>query len=91
MAANIKDLLPIGTVVLLKNASKPLMIYGIKQMGTEEGAKEYDYIGVLYPEGNIGVEFQYLFDHEDIQDILFKGYETPEREEFLQTIAKAYE
>ena len=90
MAVKIKELLPIGTVVLLKKAKKPLMIFGIKQIGQEENAKEYDYIGVLYPEGNVGTEFQYLFDHEDIDQILFKGYETPEREAFLNTIAASY-
>ena len=90
MAVKIKELLPIGTVVLLKKAKKPLMIFGIKQIGQEEHTKEYDYIGVLYPEGNVGTEFQYLFDHEDIDQILFKGYETPEREAFLNTITASY-
>ncbi len=86
----IKNLLPIGSVVMLRDAEKPLMIYGIKQLDSNNPGIEYDYIGVLYPEGNIGANFQYLFNHKDIVEVLFKGYETDEWQEFLDTVAKAY-
>lgn len=86
----IKDLLPIGSVVMLKNAKKPLMIFGIKQLASEKPDEEFDYIGVLYPEGNIGLQFQYLFNHADIEEILFTGYETDERQKFLEDLAKVY-
>ena len=49
----IKKLLPIGSVVLLEEGKKRLMIYGIKQT-EQETQQEYDYIGVVYPEGNMG-------------------------------------
>ena len=49
---NIKELLPIGSVVLLNEGTKKLMIYGVMQSDTENN--QYDYVGVLYPEGNIG-------------------------------------
>lgn len=88
---NIKELLPIGSVVMLKDAKKPLMIFGVKQLATEQPNKEYDYIGVLYPEGNIGTKFQYLFDHKDIEQVLFTGYETEERKQFLEELIKAYQ
>ena len=87
---NIKELLPIGTVVLLKNGKKRLMIAGIKQMDTEDTSKEYDYYGVMYPEGHVGENFQYLFNHEDIAEIYFKGFEDEERERFLDQLAKIY-
>lgn len=86
----IKDLLPIGSVVMLRNAKKPLMIFGIKQLATERPDEEFDYIGVMYPEGNIGQQFQYLFNHADIEEILFVGYETEERQKFLEEVQKAY-
>lgn len=86
----IRDFLPIGSVVMLKNANKAIMIFGIKQMDSNDTSVEYDYIGVLYPEGNIGSDFQYLFNHEDIQEVLFTGYETDEQKDFLDTVAKAY-
>ena len=81
----VKELLPIGSVVLLKNGTKRLMIFGIKQ--TDNDSKiEYDYIGVLYPEGNIGEGGQFLFNHSDIQKVFFKGYEDEERGEFLEKL-----
>ena len=47
---NVKELLPIGSVVLLEGAKKKLMIYGVGQTQLNED-KDYDYIGVVYPEG----------------------------------------
>ena len=40
----VKDLLPIGSVVMLRDAEKPLMIFGIKQLDTDNSDVEYDYI-----------------------------------------------
>lgn len=86
----ISELLPIGTIVLLKEGEKRLMINGIKQINASGDGKEYDYLGILYPEGHIGDEFQYLFNHEDISEIIFKGYEDDERKEFITKLAKVY-
>lgn len=86
----IKELLAIGSIVRLKNGEKKLMIIGVKQSNMDENGKEYDYIGVLYPEGYLGTEFQYLFYHEDIEEIFFKGYEDPERAEFIEKLSKLY-
>lgn len=86
----IKDLLPIGTIVLLKDGEKRLMINGIMQTDGDTG-KNYDYIGILYPEGHIGEGFQYLFNQEDINDIIFRGFEDTERVEFLEKLTHLYE
>ena len=53
----IKDLLPIGSIVLLKDGEKRLMINGIMQSDASGNGQEYDYLGVLYPEGHIGDQF----------------------------------
>ena len=81
---NIKELLPIGSIVRLQNGQKRLMITG-------ELDKQYDYLGILYPEGHIGGDFQYLFNHEDIDQIVFRGYEDPERQAFLEKLANFYQ
>lgn len=86
----IKGLLAIGSIVRLKNGEKKLMIIGVKQSNMDENGKEYDYIGVLYPEGYLGTEFQYLFYHEDIEEVFFKGYEDSERAEFIEKLSKLY-
>ena len=85
----IKGLLPIGSVVLLKNGKKKVMVYGIKQTDQSSGI-EYDYISVPYPEGNMGDGTQFLFNHEDIDDIFFRGYEDEEREGFIDNLSKYY-
>ena len=85
----IKDLLPIGSVVLLKNGRKKVMIFGIKQ--TDQSSNiEYDYIGVLYPEGNMGEGSQFLFNHTDIDEFFFRGFENDEREHFIHNLAEFY-
>lgn len=86
----IKELLPIGSVVLLKEGKKKLMTFGIKQTDANT-KKEYDYIGVLYPEGNIGDGGQFLFNHDDIDEIFFNGYEDEERDTFIENLTKYYE
>ena len=79
----INELLPIGSIVLLKGGIRKLMITGIKTVVKEEPDTIYDYIGVLYPEGFIGDEGNFLFNNEDINDVIFKGYTNPEREYFM--------
>lgn len=86
----IQDLLPIGSIVLLEGGEKRLMIYGVKQ--TEQDTQtEYDYIGVVYPEGNMGKGTQFLFNHDQIKEICFKGFEDDERADFMERLADYYE
>lgn len=87
----IKDLLPIGSIVLLKDGEKRLMIIGIIQSNASGNGKEYDYLGVLYPEGHIGDQFQYLFNHNDISEIVFRGFDDEERVTFLAKLSTIYE
>lgn len=86
---NVKELLPIGSVIWLRDAQKPLMIFGIKQSNLET-EEEYDYIGVLYPEGNMGTDSQFLFQHKDIESVEFIGYETAERDAFIERLEEFY-
>lgn len=86
-----KDLLPIGSVVLLKGGSKKLMIIGLKLTKESQPDAVYDYIGVLYPEGFISNEYNFLFNHEDINDVVFTGYNNPERESFVEFMQQAYD
>ena len=87
---DIRQLLPIGSVVLLKGGRKKVMIYGVKQTDMSSGI-EYDYISVLYPEGNMGEAGQFLFNHSDIDEIYFRGCEDEERDRFIDKLARFYE
>ncbi len=85
-----KELLPIGSVVLLEDGKKKLMIYGRLQQ--QEGTDvAWDYIGCLYPEGNINKDFTYLFNHENIKEIFHEGYSDEEEVELQKVIKQAIE
>lgn len=90
MLSNLMELYPIGTVVRLKGASKNIMIFGVCQTNEADGTT-YDYIGVIWPEGNIGSEGQILFNHEDVEEKLFDGFDTEERMSFITRLNEFYE
>ena len=79
------DLLPIGSVVLLKDGEKRLMIIGILQSNPEDG-REYDYLSCLYPEGFVGPDYTYLFNHEDIDRIDAEGFADEEHDLFREKL-----
>lgn len=89
---NLENFLPIGTVVSLKGGTKKLMIFGILQRieNGDGNILEYDYIGVPYPEGNMGTEFQYMFNHSQIEHIYFEGFNNIERQKFIHEFSELY-
>ncbi len=88
--------LPIGTVVLLKEGTKEVMItsYCIipngdiyDKSGKIEGANQmYDYGACLYPEGEFNSKQVIAFNHDQIQRICFKGYETEMQKELSEKV-----
>lgn len=87
---SVKELLPIGSVVLLEEGEKKVMIYGVKQTSNSDGIT-YDYIGVLYPEGTMGEGTQFLFNHDSIDKVFFRGYEDDERNTFINALDEFYQ
>lgn len=84
-----RELLPMGSIVLLNNGQKRLMIYGRRQINA--GTKKiYDYVGCLYPEGNIDPEHSYLFNHEDIDKLYFIGFQDTEEIEFNKFLEETF-
>ena len=80
---NIKEkYLPVGTVVLLKNGSKRIMINGFCTMDSNQPERVYDYSGVLFPEGSLSSDQTLLFDHNQIIRIDHMGLEDNEEKEF---------
>lgn len=67
------NILPLGSIVALKNDKKKLIICGRKQMHVQL-AQKFDYMGFLYPQGYISDHHTYLFNEEDIDKVIFKGY-----------------
>ena len=80
-----REILPIGSVVLLKNATKRLMITGYN-MQEKNHKKIYDYCGCLYPEGILDTKSTALFDSQQIEKIYHKGLEDEEATLFINNI-----
>ncbi|QHE63922.1 DUF4176 domain-containing protein [Rossellomorea vietnamensis] len=70
-------LLPIGTVVKLSKMDKSVMIYGYNQIQVSTN-KQFDYIAVPYPEGNISPDYNVFFNRNLIEEVLHNGYVTDE-------------
>ncbi len=88
-------LLPIGSVVLLKDAEEKVMIVGhCAPMQNDKGEVDIcDYSGCTYPDGVETVDDIFVFDSKDIQEPLFIGYEdkeVKEESELLEAIDNIY-
>lgn len=55
----------IGDVIELTDANEPIMIIGYCQEHSVTG-EVYDYVGVSYPDGYLGSDYNYLFNEEDV-------------------------
>ena len=76
-----KNYLPIGSVVLLKEGKKRLMIYGRRQL-VKDGEKEYDYSAC---------KDVVLFNHDQIQMIYFIGFQDIEELHFRSLLKNSGE
>ncbi|MEA1011506.1 MULTISPECIES: DUF4176 domain-containing protein [Bacillus cereus group] len=80
------QLFPIGSIVILKEGTKKLMIFGRKQQVETDEIRKFDYMGCPYPEGYINPDFTYLFNHDDIQEVVSTGYEDQEERTFQENV-----
>lgn len=87
------DLLPIGSVVLLKGANKRVMIISRIQAMADTKAI-YDYASCPYPEGIVDPENIIFFNRDDIERVYFIGFQDPEelryREQVLAPLGELY-
>ena len=81
-------ILPIGSVVKLNGLEKNVMIFGYLQKIGVSHVQKVDYIGVPYPEGNVGPQVQIGFQRADIEEVIFEGYRAEEFEPWAELIRK---
>jgi len=79
-------LLPIGSVVKLKDINKPYMI--TSHMIKNENNEIDTYLGVPFPIGKIDIFIKKTFNPIDIEEIYFIGYLNPESEEYLKKVGR---
>ena len=83
MINKIDKFLPLGSVVILKDAVKRLMIVGYcARIEADDNAPYYDYVGCLYPEGIFTSEQSIVFNHDDVDKILYQGLYDEEAKKF---------
>ena len=70
-----KEFVPIGTIVTVDFVEQAVMIYGRKQQ-QEDKNEIWDYVACPYPQGHLSDETNVFFNHDQIQQIIFKGFES---------------
>lgn len=80
--------LPIGSVVLLEGATKMIMINGYCAVAQDKKEKFFDYRGCPYPEGVISSGGVALFDHEEIKEVVYRGFFNDESKDFIDKLNK---
>ena len=81
-----KDILPLGSVVLLNGGTKKIMIIGYCMKTPDNPDKIYDYCGCVFPEGVLRSDITCVFNHEQIKQIYFSGYKDDEANQFLDRV-----
>ncbi|MDR1565471.1 MAG: DUF4176 domain-containing protein [Oscillospiraceae bacterium] len=83
----LEGLLPIGSVVLLKNSTKRVMIIGFCQKNANKSEVQlWDYAGIVFPEGYLAADKVFLFNHEQVEKIYALGYQDEEQFVFKEKI-----
>lgn len=83
--------LPIGTIVRLQGAAKKLMITGFCSAPTDNPDQIFDYSGCIFPEGLISTNQIALFNHNQIDEVSFKGFVDDEEQLFKKRLNKLTE
>lgn len=86
-------LLPIGSVVKIKDVDPLYMVFGVLQKPPAQEEIVFDYVAVKYPEGYLNPMLNLGFNHEEIEEVVFRGYEDANglREEYLMLLRLAGE
>lgn len=93
--------LPIGTVLLLKGGKKEVMITSycifLTNIQIKDGQaikpdkKMYEYGGCVYPEGILDSNLSCAFNHNQIEKIVYLGYESEDYQKLSKLLNAGYE
>ena len=83
-----EDFLPLGSVVLLKGATKPTMIVARCLAVSVGGTRAYfDYGGCAWPEGLVADQVAY-FNADGIQDVVARGFSDAREKEMSARLSE---
>ena len=87
---NMEELLPVGSIVLLKEAKRKVVIIGFAVV--EDGSKEiWDYLGAPYPIGVLSNDKNLIFNRNQIEKVVFIGYSDDEDKDLRKEIDNSLE
>lgn len=78
--------LPIGSVVLLTNTLKKVMITGYLVVSNNNSKIIYDYAGCMYPEGVISSEQVIVFNRNQIKEVIHMGLKSLEQQNLVNKL-----
>ena len=78
--------LPIGTVCTLKGSNQMIAITGFCMKNENIPDKVFDYVACFFPQGVYDLSKNILFDHNQIDRILYLGYVNEEEKIFKQKV-----
>ena len=87
----IENILPIGTVIQLKEIDVRIMICGYCSEQAEYPNYVWDYAGFLFPIGYTSKKMIVSFDAEQIQQIITYGFQDEEQIKYMEELAKVME
>ena len=67
--------LPLGSIVRLKGGQLPVMIIGYTVIAPDDSNKVFDYNATFFPMGTLDTKIVTPFNHKQIEEIIFLGYE----------------
>lgn len=77
-------MLPIGSIVYLKNGSRKIMILNRGAFLEKAGEKTiFDYSGCIYPIG-LDAEQIFYFNEENVDKVIFEGFKDEEEDRYQE-------
>ena len=83
--------LPIGTVCRLKGGEGYVMITGFCVIPSDGSTEMYDYYSCRYPYGIISQDEGFVFNHDQIEEVAYKGYMSETEKEFKKNLKEILE
>lgn len=87
----IDNILPIGTVVQLKNYDVRVIIAGYCSVTEKSPDYTWDYSGFVFPIGYLGEDSIVSFDTEEIQQIITYGFQDEEQIRYMEDLKQVLE
>ncbi len=76
---------------MLKGGKKPMMVSGYLAKAPDQEGVVRDYFGYPYPEGCADSSIVFQFDQENVEGILYMGYQDTETHAYLRALSEQAE